>query len=97
MMAATGLQPGRHLLPAPLLGHGCAQCCDARTLAHAVHWCSGRCPALPTLQAYGDGTVRLTCEENVLFTNVPNDKVPTRGVCGRSVDMGTCSAAGHTA
>lgn len=25
---------------------------------------------------YGDGTARLTCEENILFVNVPNDKLP---------------------
>ncbi len=25
---------------------------------------------------YGDGTVRITCEENVLFVNVPDDKLP---------------------
>lgn len=25
--------------------------------------------------AYGDGSVRLTCEENIIFVNVPNDKV----------------------
>jgi len=27
-------------------------------------------------ELYGDGSVRLTCEENVLFPNIPNDKVP---------------------
>lgn len=27
-------------------------------------------------ETYGDGTVRLTCEENILFVNVPNDKLP---------------------
>jgi ferredoxin-nitrite reductase len=25
---------------------------------------------------YGDGTARLTCEENILFVNVPNEKLP---------------------
>jgi sulfite reductase beta subunit-like hemoprotein len=29
----------------------------------------------PYPQKYGDGTVRLTCEENVLFVNVPKDNV----------------------
>jgi ferredoxin-nitrite reductase len=27
-------------------------------------------------ETYGDGSVRLTCEENILFVNVPNDKLP---------------------
>jgi len=27
-------------------------------------------------EVYGDGTARLTCEENILFVNVPNDKLP---------------------
>ena len=27
-------------------------------------------------EKYGDGTVRLTCEENILFVNVPEEKVP---------------------
>jgi len=27
------------------------------------------------LQTYGDGTVRFTCEENVLVPNVPKEKV----------------------
>ena len=26
-------------------------------------------------EKYGDGTVRFTCEENVLFPNIPNEKV----------------------
>ncbi len=26
-------------------------------------------------ERYGDGSVRITCEENVIFANVPNDKV----------------------
>jgi dissimilatory sulfite reductase (desulfoviridin) alpha/beta subunit len=40
-------------------------------------------PRLPGLQefariaeTYGDGTTRLTCEENILFVNVPNEKLP---------------------
>lgn len=28
-----------------------------------------------SLQTYGDGTLRLTCEENIVFTNVPEAKV----------------------
>jgi len=27
-------------------------------------------------EVYGDRTARLTCEENILFVNVPNDKLP---------------------
>lgn len=27
-------------------------------------------------EVYGDGTTRLTCEENILFVNVPNEKLP---------------------
>jgi ferredoxin-nitrite reductase len=27
-------------------------------------------------EAYGDGTARLTPEENILFVNIPNDKLP---------------------
>lgn len=26
-------------------------------------------------EKYGNGTVRVTCEENVLFVNVPNENV----------------------
>jgi len=26
-------------------------------------------------QTYGDGTLRLTCEENVVFPNIPKEKV----------------------
>lgn len=26
-------------------------------------------------EVYGDGTARLTCEENILFVNVPDDKL----------------------
>jgi ferredoxin-nitrite reductase len=28
-------------------------------------------------ETYGDGSVRLTPEENILFVNVPNEKLPT--------------------
>lgn len=70
--------------------NGCAISCkepsatpkSAKCLPPSYHFVSCRraCLALQEFariaETYGDGTTRLTCEENILFVNVPNDKLP---------------------